>query len=198
MSKTLSIFEKSQIYAQYRDYFVRSKEIEERQSEQRIRFFLTLVTGIAAFLGILLRENLSLHNLLVISMASSIILFLFGIFTFTRIIWSVSIIDGDIKSISAMNNLINKFDPSIMQSFKDIDVRETVNIIVFKHIKGTYAQYMYLTDGLLGAGIVFIYGAVKPLPFSYTVIIAIEIFILVFFVLFMWSLIVRRGAKRDY
>jgi hypothetical protein len=193
-----SHFEESQIYLRRLESVIRSKETEEHQSEQRIRFFLSLITGIAAFIGILLREKINSDNILLISIISSSILFLFGILTFSRIIWSVSIIDDLQKGIAALDKLIFKLNPSIKQSLIKEGIRGSINLKLLSHLKGTYAQYMYLIQCLLCAGIIFLFGALKNVPLYLSIHFAVLIVLQVFWFFLIWSIRVRTIIKWNY
>ena len=80
------------LHLHYLDHFLRVEQNEEAQSEQRIKFFLTFITGTIAIISIFfnsvnnnLINNVSYFEILVVFLSFA---FLLGLFVFARVIWS--------------------------------------------------------------------------------------------------------------
>ncbi len=194
-----SNLDKLTFYLEYRDSIINTKEIEVRQSEQRIRFFLALVTGIAAVIGILGNNKSNIINPIDVTLIAIPILIVYGILTFSQVIWSSHVIRNLDVSIVFLNELIKKLDPNLKKGYAKIDLRYESNIIVLRNIKGTFAQYMYLTEGLLVAGFIFLLG-LKYYPDRlntiYYIIVAVA-FLITVIIMFAWSHFIKEGTKAN-
>ena len=197
--ETQSNFEKLNFHREFRDSFIHSKENEIRQSEQRIRFFLALVTGTLAVLGIIFNNESLSTNITLIAEITLPILFFYGILTFSQIIWSSHVITNIDTTIGILNRLIKDLDNNLKEKIDSALRYEAHIIIILKHIKGTFAQYMYLTEGLLVAGFVFLIGFDQNSDTNSKLIIssiAVRALLITVALLYIWSNRVKNGVSR--
>jgi hypothetical protein len=195
MAKQSNI-DKLTFYREYRDSFIHTKEIEVRQSEQRIRFFLALVTGIIAFIGIIIKDNSNYFDPLLVALISLPILFVYGILTFSQTIWSSHVIHNLDITIGLLSDLIKELDPTFKDRIEHADLRDDSRMIVLKDIKGTLAQYMYLTEGLLVAGFFFLLGfKYYPNMICQLSIVAFIAFSITVLVMLIWGTLIKNGIR---
>jgi hypothetical protein len=190
----LTPFESAQIHLHFFDLHRKVKDSEEHQSEQRIRFFLTLTTGTVALIAVLQREDFFKNNSYLIILASLSILLLYGLLTFARIIWRNRSIDIHDKLMSSSGIMLQKIDPStclygILTKKMDTEINSIV-----QRLKGTYAQFIYLAEGLLAAGIVLTIGIHKNIVSYKYIVWAVYVFLSIPSLLFVWSQYVRSGV----
>ena len=183
-------------YRDYRDSFVSMREIEVRQSEQRIRFFLALVTAVLAFIGILNNDSARLFDPFIVAVIAILILLIYGILTFSQIIWSSNVIYNYDVTKGVLDELIKELDPILKAKLEKSDLRNDSKILGLRNIKGTFAQYMYLTEGLLFAGLIFLIGLkLFPDKIFFISIVALLGFIVTATSLFIWGKKIKYGSK---
>lgn len=186
--------ERAEVYLHYLDLSFRSKEQEERQSEQRIKFFVTLATATVAIIGYFLREKPESGVLLLMTAVSLSILFLFGLITFARIIWRGQTIDQLNGLIKTVSDALKTLHPQFPAQLTSQRLEEPKNALL-KKLKGTLAQYLYLTQGLLIAGLTVTIGVWLGSQAVYIAVIAILLAIFVVFLMFKWSQQIRSAQK---
>ena len=192
-------FEKLNFYREFRDSYLHMKENEVRQSEQRIRFYLALVTGTLAVLGIIFNNESLSPNIKEIALIALPILFVYGLLTFSQIIWSSHVIKNIDITIGTLNRLIKDLDNKLKEKIDSALRYEAHIIIILKHIKGTFAQYMYLTEGLLVAGFIFLIGFDQNSDTNSKLIIssiAVRAFLITVALLYIWGNRVKNGISR--
>jgi len=167
-------------------------ENEIHQSEQRIRFFLGLVTGTGAIIGFLSNY----FDPFLIASISLPILFVYGILTYSQLIWSSHVIRNREVTRGLLEELIKESDPILKAKIDDADLRDDSQIPVLKDIKGTFAQYMYLTEGLLVVGFVFLIG-LKYYQNNLWIIIIVAVFgfIINTAIMLIWGNKIKNGIK---
>jgi hypothetical protein len=183
-------------YRDYRESFIRLKEIEVRQSEQRIRFFIALVTAIVAFIGILNNESTSLFDSFSVAAIAIPILLIYGILTFSQVIWSSHVIHNLDVTKGVLDKLIKERDHIFKTRIDEADLRNDSKIIGLRNLKGTFAQYMYLTEGLLVVGYIFLIGLnLCPDKVFLISIFAVLGFTLTTILMFIWGKKIKNGTK---
>ncbi len=189
-------------YREYRDSFIHARDIEVHQSEQRIRFFLALVTGIGAFIGVLGSYKVTCKDFFDPTMVTLIalpILVVYGILTFSQIMWSSHVIHNFNVNIKYLGDQITNLDPNLKKGFEKVDRRDDSNIFILSHIKGTFAQYMYLTEGLLIAGFIILFGfKYYPNCLNIFYFIAAVFFLMTVALIIVWSNHIKNGIKNKY
>ncbi|MBI3006664.1 MAG: hypothetical protein HYY49_14810 [Ignavibacteriales bacterium] len=197
-SNNASIHEAVETRLRLRELLERAKESEERHSEQRIRYFLTLLTAILGGMGFLLKEGISKSDSFVAATASAfalLILFGYGLLTFARIIWSRRTTDRFDSIISSVTCSIRNLDTELyLELFRG---KAKTQSGITNKVKGTLAQFMYLTQGLLAAAIVTSLGTAFEISIVYIGILDWAVFSLVVLLLFAWSEHIRRVAQKE-
>jgi len=174
----------------FRDSVIREIEFEIRQSEQRMRFFLGFVTGVGGFIGVLDKINQTNIDPITVSLFVLPVLIFYGILTFSQIIWSSHVKYNLDKMKGYLTNLLD-------HAKVDIGLSDDSNIFILKNIKGTFAQYMYLTEGLLVAVFIFLLGF-KHYPNSLLTITILTIvaFVITVVLMILWSNTVKYGKTQ--
>jgi hypothetical protein len=194
----ISDLEKLIFYRELRDSNIRTKDIEVRQTEQRIRFFISFVTAIIAFIGILDKVNQNSIDPFILTLIVLPILIVYGILTFSQIIWSSHVIHNLDVAIGRLNDLLRELDPNLKKGISQLDLRDDSKISVLRNVKGTFAQYMYLTEGLLVAGFILLLGLKCNTISLYKIcFIALGSFINTGILMFVWSNHIKKGTKMD-
>jgi hypothetical protein len=196
--KSRSSYSELNYYLNSYDLLTKTKESEVKQSEQRLRFFLALVTGTVAFIGIFIRENPSFLDAYWVTIISISILSLYGGLTFSRLIWSSQVIHDLDVSIGIIQDLIKERNPVLKEKLDNAKLDSYSKTSFFNYIKGTYAQYMYLTEGLLIGGLVFIiiHQQVK-FQLCIDIIIAFIAFIFVVSLMLMLKCLALKNGKKN-
>jgi hypothetical protein len=197
----LTDFEKIQTLLHFRDAHRQFKENEERQSEQRIRFFLTLSTGTVAVIGLFLRGNILSDSTFTFDptltfLVALFILFWYGILTFARVIWDRRAVRRHDMIISNVGKAIAKLNPDLIKEInqQDYEDEENKNWLA-KKIKGTLSQFMYVTECLLAVGFVITLGIKYDWPVLYIIAISLILPLIVFVFLFKWSEYIKKGIE---
>jgi len=188
----ISPSESAKIHMHFLDMHTNNIESEERQSEQRIKFFLTLTTGTIALIAIFRREGFFPNDLFWITLASLCTLFIYGLLTFARIIWRNRNIDRLNKLKSVSGELLEKLDPSVNEYAKCLSKMEGESKTSPYDIKGTFAQFMYFTEGLLAAGIILTIGIHCNWGLLKNIIMTIYVLLTIPVILFKWSQKIRK------
>lgn len=149
------------LHLHYLDHFLRVEQNEEAQSEQRIKFFLTFITGTIAIISIFfnsvnnnLINNVSYFEILVVFLSFA---FLLGLFVFARVIWSDRKIKQHRKLWDESYNVIKDIDPSVicyqnkLQKINDNKIWKPLRIF-----KGTLIQIIWFTEGFILALLLFV------------------------------------------
>ncbi|MGD1046861.1 MAG: hypothetical protein ABR936_16255 [Bacteroidota bacterium] len=190
--RTLSNHNIAQILLHYRDACLHNKESEEHQSEQRMKFFLGLVTATLALLSFLYKEKYFPAYQDIITIVSLFILFLFGLLTFSKIIWRSREIDKNNQTISDLDKSIISLDSYIEKGIMEAGKKvKEPSVFFLRAVKGTLAQFMYLTECLLASGIVLTAG-IKWCFTNYLLVAIPVIAIIVFILMYSWSQYIRK------
>jgi phosphatidylserine synthase len=196
--RTLSNYNIAQIFLHYRDTCLHAKENEEHQSEQRMKFFLGLVTVTLALLSFLYKEKYFPYYQDIITLVSLFILFLYGLLTFSRIIWRSRENDRTDKVIQVLNESIESLDSYVGEKLRlaGKHINEP-SVTLIRLVKGTLAQFMYLTEGLLVSGITFAVGVKCHLSDTVNWILSVFALLIVVILMFIWSQYVRRKPNQS-
>ena len=193
--------EKVQALLRLRELIERSKEIEERQSDQRIRFFLTLCTATAAVIGFFLKGDPLLQNefhLKIYAATAFFILFVYGILTFAQVIWNRRNIEKYNAYIHKLTSTAMRLDSDIKQALqlKD-DEADKQKALLARTIKGTLAQFLYVTEALLGLATSLLLADAFNWRPGTTGWIVFLTFVFIVIGLVLWSEYVRRGIAKS-
>ena len=181
------------ILLNYRDSYLRSKENEERESEQRVKFFLAVVTAALAVIGVILKEGYFLNHRFLIAFFSLVILFSYGLLTFARITWRSRANDRLDGMINTLNKSIEALDPFVHQTLTPILKNDSEPKLPFiRDLKGTLAQFIYLTESLLAAAIIWTTGNRYSWPLWCTWPLLVMVFFVVGWLLYKWSRYIRK------
>lgn len=196
MPRRLSITHQLQIYIHFRDSLLHLKETEERQSEQRIVFFFALATLVFGLLTFLARESSVSNSLDLVTIISLFVLFLFGLLTFARVIWRSRNVDRIEHVINNLNKAIEALDPQVRETLKPFDDSKFPIHPKIEPLKGTLAQFLYLSEFLLAGA--FVYLVVRHLQCSvpWSLVLAFSIATPIVLGLFKWSQHVRGRSKK--
>lgn len=188
--------DKLTFYLECSKSFIREKETEVHQSEQRIRFFIGFITGVLAFIGILNKTSMNNDNVFWLASVSLVILIVYGLLTFSQVIWSSHIISNLDITIGILKDLIKECEPVFKSRIEASNLRTEAERKVITHLKGTFAQYMYLTEGLLIGGLIFLIGT-KFFEDQYFIItcFAILFFLMTITIMFKWGRFVKKGRE---
>lgn len=183
--------ESVKIHLHYLDHFFRVEQNEELQSEQRIKFFLSLTTIIIAFLSLYKNDSL------VILAFFLFVLFILGLLVFARVIWS----DRKIKKHQELWRIsyeaIKNIDPSVVLYDKRLEEMNDEKILLpFRIIKGTLTQIMWFAEGILVGAFMFVVGTIINLKLSYKLMLSGLTTIFILSVLGIWIVIIKRGISK--
>ena len=190
-----SHLEKAQIYLRFIDLQTRSKENEELQSEQRIKFFLTLVTTTVGLMAVIYREGLFNSHVSWFVPSALLILFAYGLLTLSRIIWRSRAIDHHDRSLVALHLSIEKLDPSMAETLRGGIRTYPKRSWLFEKLNGSLAQFTYVTEALLLWGIVFISTTNFAWPWYCIYGTSTLSSIVIVYILYRWSQAVRNPLK---
>jgi hypothetical protein len=189
-----SVVDNTEIFLRLRELTERSKEVEERQSDQRIRFFLTLSTATVAIIGFFLRDDISTNReseIGVVSFIAFTILFLYGILTFAQIIWNRRAIARYDVIIWNLTKRAEELMPRI-HVHNDYE-SDNEKLWIVKSLKGTLAQFMYFTEAVLGSASLLMLGIALKWHWCTIICLGSSAFALIIIILLLWSEYVRRG-----
>ena len=188
--------ERIKIQLQYIDHFFGNEQDEKLQSEQRIKYFLTLAAGIIALLSIINHDSNNNISYGIFAVFLSF-LFLLGLFIFASIIWS----DRNIKRYRELWTEVQKTVKSIDPSLEAIEKRsgemgDEGIVFPFNKFNGTLTQIIWFTEGSLVFALTFTLG--KILCFKATLIIILSIFvtIVVCALLLWWASYIKKGITK--
>ena len=152
MAQKLSKRSIVQILLHYRDTFLHDADYQERESEQRMKFFLGLVTAMFALFGALFETKLFSDHWYAIILISLFVVQAYGFLTFARIVARTRRSDKLHDSFNVVDKYIVELDPSFKDTLGIPLASINLPRPVINALSGTLAQFMYLTHALL-AGI---------------------------------------------
>ncbi len=156
-TKELTNFERAQVLLHLLDENLKRKASEEQQSEQRLRFFLTITTAIGGMFAILYQKDCSFfENHSYVTLLLLAIVFSYGLLTFSRIIWrNHEMVQLD-SVISFQHKAIDNLDEGFreLQQLYKWDRRKRCYLI--QHLNGSFTQFLYVTEGLLAGAFVYV------------------------------------------
>jgi hypothetical protein len=95
-----------------------------------------------------------------------------------------------------LDKLIKERDHIFKTRIDEADLRNDSKIIGLRNLKGTFAQYMYLTEGLLVVGYIFLIGLnLCPDKVFLISIFAVLGFTLTTILMFIWGKKIKNGTK---
>jgi hypothetical protein len=187
MARKLSVSHQIEIYTHYRESIIHDKETEDRQCEQRIVFFLALVTVVFGILTNFATKGQSSENLTYVSLACGFVLFLYGLLTFSRVVWRSRNIVRHNDALRNIEKKLEDLDPSVGVAIKPPDQSSVVISRTIDSLQGTFAQYLYVTECLLASVCVYLITEELHWPLFAGLTCALLVAIGVFCVLFSWS-----------
>jgi hypothetical protein len=186
--------ESVKIHLHYLDHFFRIEQNEELQSEQRIKFFLSLATGSIAIFSVLNKPSLQDDNSLKAFSALLFFLFLIGLFVFARVIWSDRKIKQHRELWTVSYDVIKAVDPSIARYRKRMDEMDDQNkFLTFRIFKGTLTQIIWFTEGVLIALFMFVLGTIQQCQPSCRIMLSLITGAVVLLLLFFWARYIKKG-----
>jgi len=186
--------ESVKIHLHYLDHFFRIEQNEELQSEQRIKFFLALATGIIALLSVLKpissNDKISLEILAIFLF----VLFLLGLFVFANVIWSNRKIRQHRELWAISYEVIKNIDPSVVRYKERLEKMDDENIILlFRIFKGTMTQIMWIIEGLLIAAFTFVLGSIINCQLVCRILMTLITLTFVLIILLCWARYIKKG-----
>lgn len=186
--------ESVKIHLHYLDHFFRIEQNEELQSEQKIKFFLALATGIMALLSGLMYEEISFIILAVFLF----VLFLLGLFIFASVIWSDRKIKQHRQLWTISYEAIKTIDPSVVRYRERLNEMDDQKIFsLLRKSKGTLTQIMWFIEGVLFAALMFALGIILDLQLTDRIILSIIPVIFVLIVLRFWAKYIKKGITKN-
>jgi len=190
--------ESVEIHLHYLDHFFRIEQNEELQSEQRIKFFLALATGIIALLSVLKPINANDRISLEILAVFLFVLFLIGLFVFANVIWSNRKIRQHRELWAISYEMIKNIDPSVVRYKERQEEMSNQNICLpFRIFKGTLTQIMWIIEGILIAVFIFVLGTLIDCQLVCKIIIALITFTFVLIGLHLWAQYIKQGIRKE-
>lgn len=130
---------------------------EEAQSEKRIQFFLTITGASITLIGLFNRWDVLKNETEIFSSALtiSIVLFIYGLHTLNRLNWRRFYIQTDINHIKESYELLAQIYPyytKVMNWQIVNDDRIDGQNWFFYTVRGSPAEFMYITNALIVAG----------------------------------------------
>jgi hypothetical protein len=150
---------------------------DERQVEQRVQFFLTLVAASVSLLAILANLHESDQvNLFPIVLATLAILFVFGLHTLQRLNWRSILVRANHIRMRLAFEQLRKLEAEFETSVTLMDTIDSRRNLLRK-IRGSPAELMYLVNSFLLAGLFFTIGCNCEWPGICKLIISFAIFV---------------------
>lgn len=190
--------ESVKIHLHYLDHFFRVEQNEELQSEQRIKFFLTLTTGIIAFLVVLFKFNINDDIPFKIIAVFLLVLFLLGLFVFARVIWSDRKIKQQRQLWSISYEAIKIIDPSVVRYKERQNEMDDQKIFSpLRKFKGTLTQIVWFIEGILIASFMFVLGIILDYQLTSRIILTCITLVCVLIVLWRWAKYIKKGISKN-
>jgi hypothetical protein len=187
------------LHLHYLDHFFRVEQNEGIQSEQRIKFFLTLTAGVIALLSAFSKFNPSAEKESLIILAVFLLFsFLLGLFVFASIIWSDRKIKQHRKLWNESYEVIKNIDPSVVRYKKVLKEMDDKRICKPLQIcKGTLTQIIWFVEGILVLFSVFVLGITTNSKLVSNIILSSVITSIVLLLLWWWASYVKKGIEKN-
>ena len=195
---SLSSFEQAQIYLHLLEQRMRKQESEEKQSEQRVIFFLGIASVLAGFFTLLFQKGVSINEHGYAISLSLLVLSIYGWLTFPRVIWrnqAVELLDLEIHDLL---DSIEALDPSVALYLNRSWHRDKKKRCwLIQHLNGSFTQYLYFSEALITGIFAYVLSVTLSLPLSWVIIIPVLVSLSVPIALYMWSQTVRDIGKES-
>jgi hypothetical protein len=131
---------------------------EERQAEQRIQFFLMLAVGSISLIALFEKWEVFKDGRFSYAVITTLsILFLYGLHTLNRINWRTIYINSSHSRMKSAFQALAKTNPHFKIAVSSIDKIDDKSNFRRK-VRGSPAEFMYLTNALILTGIVLSLG----------------------------------------
>ena len=177
MTRKLTVPQQLQIYFHYRQTIIHDKDTEHRQSDQRVAFFLTLVTVVFGVITNLVSKAQPSDDLTSIFLGGGLVLLLYGLLTFAGVVWRSRNIAQHNAALRKIEKNIEDFDASVAKAIRPPDP-STVDDKSIDKLQGTYVQYLSIAESLIAWGCSTLlaerFGLSWPLSAMYTAPVAVS------------------------